>query len=84
MRHATADDLVELADLLRRLRGLDGLVEKKPGVFYRRSRAFVHFHADPTGLFADVRLGEEFERLPVNSRADQQKLLEQVQTTLGR
>ena len=34
---------------------LDGLTERTPGTFYRRSRAFLHFHADPAGIFADVR-----------------------------
>lgn len=54
---------------------MPGLVERSRGVFYRRSRAFLHFHEDPTGLFADVRIGEEFERLPVNSRAGQRRVV---------
>jgi hypothetical protein len=83
VRHATPEDLEELEKLLGRLRALGGLVEKKPGVFYRRSRAFLHFHADPSGLFADVRLGEDFDRRPVSSRADQQKLFEDVRAAVG-
>ncbi|MET0273059.1 MAG: hypothetical protein ABW360_08720 [Phenylobacterium sp.] len=54
MRHARDQDLDRLEDLLVRLRALPGLVEKKRGVFYRRSRAFLHFHEDPKGLFADI------------------------------
>ena len=83
VRHATPEDLEELGDLLRRLRELEGLVEKNPGVFYRRSRAFLHFHADPSGLFADVRIGEDFVRQPVSSRADQMRLLEAVRAAVG-
>ena len=46
MRHATADDLEQITGLLGRLRSVGGLVERTPGVFYRRSRAFLHFHED--------------------------------------
>ena len=59
MRHATSEALDELEPLLERLRSEPGLVEKRRGVFYRRSKAFLHFHEDPSGLHADVRLGEE-------------------------
>ena len=84
MRHATSDDLEVIAPLLAELRTLGGLVERSPGTFYRRSRAFLHFHADPAGLFADVRLeGDEFERVPVNSLRAQQALLRQVRLAVG-
>lgn len=49
MRHATAETIKELEPLLDRLRSLPGLVEKKPGIFYRRSKAFLHFHEDLRG-----------------------------------
>jgi hypothetical protein len=61
MRHATAETLKELEPLLEEIRSVSGLVEKKPGIFYQRSKAFLHFHEDPSGLHADVRFGEEFE-----------------------
>lgn len=84
MRHATEDDLHELGDLLPSLRGIDGLVEKSPGTFYRRSRAFLHFHADPTGLYADVRFaGDDFERLPVHTQAQRERLLRDVRAAVG-
>jgi hypothetical protein len=84
MRHATPQDLERIAPLLQDLRTLDGLTERTPGVFYRRSRAFLHFHGDPDGIFADVRLrGDEFERMPVTSRAAQAGLLRRVRRTLG-
>ena len=68
MKHASLATLEQLEPLLVRIRGLDGLVERKPGTFYRRSSAFLHFHEDAAGLFVDVKLnGFEFERLPVSS-----------------
>ena len=60
MKHAGPGALDQLEPLLAQLRGLGGMVEKKRGVFYRKSQAFLHFHEDPKGLFADLR---DFTRL---------------------
>ena len=63
VRHASPASLERISDLPAELRGVDGLVERTPGVFYRRSRAFLHFHEDPKGMFTDVRLaGDNFKR----------------------
>ena len=75
MRHATAAGLDELDDVLSELRGVDGLKEKSRGVFYRGSRAFLHFHEDPSGLYADVRLDADFERMRVTTKAERKRLL---------
>jgi len=84
MRHAAPDDLQAIGSFLDDLRAVDGLREHKPGNFYLRSRAFLHFHVDPTGLFADVRLeGEDFERVPVSSPDAQAALLDQVRVAVG-
>jgi hypothetical protein len=80
VRHARAAALDELEPLLERLRTVPGLVEKTRGVFYERSRAFLHFHEDPTGMYADVRLGAEFERLRVETPDERDALLEQIRT----
>jgi hypothetical protein len=55
MRHARQAALDELEAVLGALRALPGLRETTRGVFYRRSKAFLHFHEDPEGLFADIR-----------------------------
>lgn len=75
MKHATAAGLAGIEGLLGQVRQIPGLVEKRPGVFYRKSRAFLHFHEDPAGLFADYRPGEEWIRLPVGTAAEQAALL---------
>lgn len=75
MRHATTPALDELEPFLSRLRALPSLVEKKRGVFYRGSKAFLHFHEDPSGLHADVRLDAEFERFRVQTPDEQDALL---------
>lgn len=76
MKHAGPDALERLAPLLQALRALGLFTERTPGCFYRGSRAWLHFHEDPAGLFADVKLdGRSFQRLPVNSAAEQRRLL---------
>ena len=80
MRHATSEGLNQLEPLLAQLRLVPGLVEKNRGTFYRKSRAFLHFHEDPSGLHADVRFNEEFERVRVESNAEQQALLSRIRT----
>jgi hypothetical protein len=80
VRHARAEDLDALEPLLAELRILPGLTERSRGVFYRRSSAYLHFHQDPAGLFADVRPtgAEEFARHPVTSDRQRARLLEIV------
>ena len=73
MRHARDQDLDRIEDLLVLLRALPGLVEKKRGVFYRKSRAFLHFHEDPKGMFADI--SDPDERIDVTDAARQAGLM---------
>lgn len=83
VRHATAAALNELEPFLEQVRQLDGVVEKKRGVFYRRSRAFLHFHEDPSGLHADVRLDTDFDRFRVETCEERRVLLERIVATLS-
>jgi len=80
VKHADARALDRLEPLLRELRTVDDLVEKKRGVFYRRSRAFLHFHDDPSGLHADVRLGDDFQRVRVETDPERAELLALVRS----
>jgi hypothetical protein len=68
VKHATAAALDRLEPLLADLRELPGLKEKSRGVFYRKSSAFLHFHEDAAGLFADIRAANgEFDRCRVET-----------------
>jgi len=83
MRHATEADLDRLEPLLVRLRTIEGLTERKRGLFQRRSKAFLHFHGDGDDLYADVRLSEDFVRQPVTTPADQEALVAAVEAHLS-
>lgn len=78
MKHVGAQALDRLEPLLGQLRQVPGITEKKPGTFYRKSKALVHFHEDGEDLFADVRTGEEWERIRVTTKREQTELLKTV------
>ena len=83
MKHAGEAALDRVESLLVELRRFDGLREPKRGVFYRKSSAFLHFHDDPAGIFADVRTGRNWMRLPVNTRSERLRLLRLIRETLA-
>lgn len=82
MKHAGAEALRELSDLLEQIRLRQGLKEKTLGVFYRKSKAFLHFHEDPAGMFADVRAGKQFDRYPANTAKERRALLTVIDRAL--
>ena len=83
MRHTTTTDLDRLEPLLAELRTMEALRERTRGNFTRKSRAFLHFHADGDELFADIRFADEFERHPVTTTAEHDQLLDAIRHTLG-
>ena len=83
MKHAGAAALHGLSDLLEQIRARQGLKEKKLGIFYRKSKSFLHFHEDPAGLFADLSVGTDFDRFPVNTKKEWKALLTAIDRTLA-
>lgn len=84
VKHAGPEALDQLESLLVKLRGHATLVEKKRGSFYRKHACFLHFHEDPAGLFADVKLrGVDFERFRVSTAAERAALLRTVAAALA-
>jgi hypothetical protein len=79
MKHAGANALEILKELLESLRSRASLIERRPGVFYVKGKAFLHFHEDPAGLFADLRQDGDWRRLPVNSVNERAMLLALVE-----
>ncbi len=83
MKHAGAATLAQLDDLLREVRKRPQLRERTPGSFYVKSRGYLHFHEDPAGIFADVKLDfVEFTRLRATTRTEQRALVSKIDKSL--
>jgi hypothetical protein len=84
MRHPRAGELDAIAPLIEQFRSMDGLIEESSGAFYRKSKAFLHFHIDGDDYYADVRLeGAEFERMRVTTKSEQHALVAAVRKALA-
>jgi hypothetical protein len=83
MKHAGPEALDQLEPILEEIRRLDGLKEKKRGSFYCRSSGFLHFHEDPAGFFADLKVGDDYVRLPINSKTQTKTFLRRVAGALN-
>ena len=84
MKHAGPDTFAKIVSLLDQIRALSGLREPRPGVFYRRSKAFLHFHDDASGVYADLRRieGGDFERFKVEPNDQGATLIALIETAL--
>ena len=78
MKHAGEATLDLLEDLLREVRKHAPLRERRRGAFYRQSVGILHFHEDPAGLFADLKVDGKWQRFPIDSKAEQKALLEEL------
>ena len=83
MKHAGPDALDQLEPILEEIRRLDGLKEKKRGAFYWRSSGFLHFHEDPAGFFADLKVGDDYQRFPINSKTQTRTFLRRAAAALN-
>jgi hypothetical protein len=82
MRHAGPAALAALDELIIAIRGRGGLKEPRPGIFYRKGKAWLHFHEDKAGLFADLRTGTAWQRFRVSDAEEGAKLLATIDRSL--
>ena len=82
MGHARADDLDQLERVLTSLRELDGLTERRRGVFCRGTAAFVHFHVFSGEPFGDLKVDKRWLRYPVGTVAEQRVLVTDARRVL--
>jgi hypothetical protein len=84
VKHAGAETIKRLEGLLTELRQRTLLKEKTPGTFYVKSKAFLHFHEDTTGIFADVKLDlQDYSRYRISTAAEQAALLKKIDKCLA-
>jgi len=86
MAHAGEEALKRLLPLLRQLRDIKGLREMKPGIFYLKGSAFIHFHDEDGALVADLKKagGSGFDRYPVDTPPGQRKLVDDAKRRVAK
>ncbi len=86
MAHADVAALQRLLPVLRQLRELKGLREMRPGIFYAKGSAFIHFHDEGGALVADLKKagGSGFDRYPVDTPPGQRKLVDDAKRRVAR
>jgi hypothetical protein len=82
MKHAGTAALGELSELIAQIRARGGLREPRPAVFYRKGKAWLHFHEDKAGLFADLRAGADWQRFRVSDPDERAGLLAAIDQAL--
>ena len=82
MKHASNQSLSPIKSFLNTIRKFKELKEKKLGIFYKDSIAFLHFHEDPKGLFADLKIANKWKRFRVNTQAEQTILLKRIDSVI--
>ena len=84
MKHAGPAALDRIELVLKDIRKRGGIKEVARGRFYRGSRAFLHFHEHGEDEFyADIRLGDDFERLRATTATERTKLLRLMDKALN-
>lgn len=83
MKHATPARLDELEPLLEALRAVPAFKERGRGVFYAKSRATLHFHEDASGIYADFKEGDDWQRFRVSTLIECERLLATVHSRFG-
>jgi hypothetical protein len=78
MKHAGGAALDRLEPLLIEVRARPGLRERHRGVFYAKGGAYLHFHEDPSGLFADLKVEGDWIRFDVTTPSGRQALMEKM------
>ncbi|MBC8058571.1 MAG: hypothetical protein H7Y61_18530 [Rhizobiales bacterium] len=86
MAHADEAALARLLPVLRQLREIRGLREMKPGIFYLKGSAFIHFHDEAGALVADLKKagGGGFDRYAVDAAPGQRKLVDDAKRRVAR
>jgi hypothetical protein len=86
MTYASEAELQRLLPLLRQLRDIKGLREVKPGLFYLKGTAFIHFSEEAGALVADLKKagGSGFDRYAVDTPTAQRKLVDDARRRAGR
>ncbi len=82
MAHCPPENLRDIEDVLKEVRKLENVQEKGPGIFYLKSKGFLHFHMKDGRRWADARDGDGWGSeivLPIRaSRSAKQRFLAEI------
>ena len=73
-KKVTLQQLDPWLDEVRAL-GIAGLVEKANGAFYQRRNGILHFHEDADGVYADVKVSGEWQRVQIDRGQGKRKVI---------
>jgi hypothetical protein len=82
VKHAGPAALDRLDSVLRQVRELNSFRERKRGSFDSRFGVSLHFHEDPTGLYADFRSAGKTERHRVTTISERAAILRLIKAAL--
>ena len=82
MKHASTKALDCIKDILTKLKKYKSLKEKQKGMFYKNSEAFIPFHEDLKGIFADLNIKNKWERLLVSTKSGKDHFLKKAQKVI--
>ncbi|MBC7474564.1 MAG: hypothetical protein H7263_09760 [Candidatus Sericytochromatia bacterium] len=78
MKHAQENILDKFVIKINKIRDLTDLKEKKKGIFYKKSSAFLHFHQDNNLLFVDLKIEKKLVRFKTEENREWALLLKQI------
>ena len=81
-RKATLERLAPFLEEVRAI-GIERLVEKANGAFYRGRVGILHFHEDAAGVSADVKVAGDWQRVAVDTAAGRRRVLQLLRREHG-
>ena len=78
MAHCPPEKLQDIEDVLEKIRSLEKLKEKGVGIFYLKSKPFLHFHFKDDHRYAHVKKGSQWEEVPLNKKSDKAQFTKTV------
>jgi hypothetical protein len=70
MGHTKPESLIDLEHEFEIIRSLEGVKEKKPGIFYLKATSFLHFHDKDGKRWADVKTHDGWLQLDIDFDAN--------------
>lgn len=74
------ENLISIEPALEEIRALEFLKEPKPGIFYKKSQGFLHFHEKEEKIWADVKVGTKWVSIDIPEKVTKKFLKEFVKT----